>query len=178
MTDRPAESVPTTTLRWSRHSPLDVGFLLATVALLGDQASKLAVEVAMNPPRTIPVTPYFNLVLNFNYSRGISFGFLSSGPVADAGTWALILLSTAIVAGLSVWLARTTDPKEAGAMGAIIGGAIGNILDRLSLDHVTDFLDFHVGGWHWPAFNLADTFISCGVAVLMLRSFVSSRKGG
>lgn len=171
------EATRTRSRRWPWRHPLDIGFLVATVALLGDMVTKWFVaEVVMNPPRTIPVTAFFNLVLHYN--RGVSFGFLSSGPVAEAGPWVLIVLSAAIVAGLFVWLARTSDRWEGGALGAIIGGAIGNILDRLSHGGVTDFLDFYVGSWHWPAFNLADTFISCGVAVLLLRSFLSSREDG
>lgn len=176
MTEPPAKPASIIAFRWPWRRALDVGLLLAIVTLLADQVSKVAVEVAMNPPRTVPLTPFFNLVLHYNW--GISLEFLSTGRVADAGPWVLIPLSSAIVAALFVWLLRTTDPWKAGALGAIMGGVIGNILDRLSLDHVTEFLDFYVGAWHWPAFNLADTFIGCGIIVLLFRSFLSPRKQG
>lgn len=174
MTKLPPSEPATKASSASPGGASNVGFIVAAVVLLGDLVTKsIIADLVMDPPRTIPVAPFFNLVLHYN--RGVSFGFLSSGPVADAGPWVLIALSAAIVAALVVWLARTSDWWEGGALGAIIGGALGNILDRIRHGGVTDFLDFYLGNWHWPAFNLADTFITCGVAVLLLRSFVDRR---
>lgn len=148
--------------------------LFASFLVVGlDQASKwLMAAIVMDPPRVIPVTPFFNLVLGFN--PGVSFGLLGDlgpwGPVALSG------LTLAIVAFLVLWLWRTQDILEASALGLIIGGAVGNLIDRLRDGAVTDFLDFYVGQYHWPAFNLADTSISLGVAIILYRSFFQARR--
>ncbi len=140
------------------------------VAAILDQATKwLFLTHVMNPPRVIPVTPFFNFVLTFN--RGVSFGMFGSGSIAEAGPWLLTSVTSAIVVVLIVWMVRSSDRWEALALGSISGGAIGNIIDRVRQGAVTDFLDFYVGSWHWPAFNLADAFICCGVALLLVRSF-------
>ena len=110
-----------------------------------------------------PVTGFFNLVLTHN--TGVSFGLLAADSPSRA--WMLSGLSLAIVTGLTVWLTRQDRVVPAYAIGAIIGGAIGNVIDRLHAPGVIDFLDFHVAGWHWPAFNVADSGISVGVAVLL-----------
>jgi signal peptidase II len=148
------------------------GVAAAAVALIADQASKwLIVNVVMNPPQLMPITPFFNLTLGLN--RGVSFGMLSEG-LGDT-PWVLIIISLIIVAAMVVWLTRTRALAEALGLGAIIGGALGNIVDRLRLGGVIDFLDFHVAGWHWPAFNMADTAITIGVALLLLSTLVERR---
>ena len=85
--------------------------------------------------------------------------------------WALVLLAFAIVAWLSVWLWRAQGRVVSAALGLIIGGALGNVADRMRFQAVTDFLDFHLGAYHWPAFNLADVAVVCGAALLILDSF-------
>jgi signal peptidase II len=90
--------------------------------------------------------------------------------------WALVALTLAIVAVLAVWLARTAQAGLAAALGAVIGGALGNVMDRLIHGAVADFLDFHAFGWHWPAFNLADAAIVCGIGWLILGAFFAERK--
>ncbi len=144
------------------------GLLIALVALGVDQFSKwLMVAVVMDPPRIIPVTPFFNLVLGYN--RGVSFGFLSGlGP---AGPMVITALSLAVVIFLLVWLWRSTAVWDVIGIGMIVGGALGNILDRVRAGAVTDFLDFFVGQYRWPTFNLADTAIFIGVAVMLIGSF-------
>ncbi len=148
--------------------------LFASFLVAGlDQASKwFMADVVMDPPRVIPVTPFFNLVLGFN--PGVSFGFL--GNLGSSGPVALSVLTLAIVAFLVIWLWRTQDIWEASALTAIIGGAVGNLLDRLRDGAVTDFLDFYVGQYHWPAFNLADSAIILGVGLILIRSFLSSKE--
>lgn len=94
-----------------------------------------------------------------------------AGSIAEAGPWLLTAVTSTIVVVLIVWMVRTLDRWETIALGSIAGGAIGNIIDRVRQGAVTDFLDFYVGDWHWPAFNLADAFISCGVTLLLVRSF-------
>ncbi|MCO6416127.1 signal peptidase II [Siccirubricoccus sp. KC 17139] len=137
----------------------------ALLALALDQATKWWVLTElMDSPRVIPVTPFFNLVLGRN--RGVSFGLLSADH--PAAPWLLSSLALVIVAGLVVWMTRDRRPGMAAAVGLIAGGALGNVVDRLRHGAVTDFLDFHAAGYHWPAFNLADTAIFVGVALLLL----------
>ena len=81
-----------------------------------------------------------------------------------------------IVAGLVYWLRRVTSPLLAVAIGLIIGGAVGNVVDRIRLGAVVDFLDFHIGSWHWPAFNLADSAICVGVAAMLLDGLLLHRE--
>ncbi len=149
---------------------LDAGAIALLVGVILDQATKwLFLTHVMNPPRVIPVTSFFNFVLVYN--RGVSFGMFGTGSIAEAGPWLLTAVTSAIVVVLIVWMVRSSDRWETVALGSIAGGAIGNIVDRVRQGAVTDFLDFYVGNWHWPAFNLADVFISCGVTLLLVRSF-------
>jgi len=148
------------------------GVGLCLLTLIIDIASKwLIINIVMNPPRIIPVTPFFNIVLGWN--RGVSFGFLNMGA---NGQWILIALSSAIVAGLFYWLWKTTRTAEMVAIGFISGGAIGNIVDRIQFGGVTDFLDFYIGRYHWPSFNGADTFIFIGAAIMILDSLFFDHK--
>lgn len=142
-----------------------LGLVLAAVVIGLDQASKWYIlTVVMQPPRVIEVTSFFNLVLAWN--PGVSFGLFSDadGPTPDI----LIGFAGAITLVLLVWLVRTGRRLTAVSLGLIIGGAIGNVIDRASYGAVVDFLDFHAYGWHWPAFNVADSGISIGVALILL----------
>ena len=146
----------------SRRFALGLGLALAVV--VADQLSKWwIVERVMQPPRVIPVTPYFNLVMGWN--RGVSFGMLNWDSAAAA--WVLSALALAIVALLVVWMARDDRASCTAALGGVIGGALGNVIDRVRFGAVADFLDFHVFGYHWPAFNAADTAISLGALALL-----------
>ena len=141
---------------------LGLGLAFATMAL--DQLTKWwIVNFVMNPPSVIEVTPFFNLVLGLN--RGVSFGMFSSD--SNLSRWLLTALALAIVCALAVWLWRAEKPWLAVALGLIIGGAIGNVIDRAMVGAVVDFLDFHVADYHWPTFNVADMGITCGAAVLI-----------
>ena len=141
-----------------------LGIAFAGAALAVDQVTKwLAIENAEGLSNGVAIFPGFNLVFLRNY--GISFGFLGGIP-----WWVLVLLTTAIVLALIIWLLRTTNIYEASGLGLIIGGALGNISDRIRLGAVTDFLDFYAGSIHWPAFNMADTFIFCGVILLLWKN--------
>jgi signal peptidase II len=140
--------------------------IAALVAVL-DQLSKWwVVEVVMNPPRTIEVTPFFNLVMGWN--RGVSFGLFNTDSPVTA--WLLPAVAVVIVVVLTAWLIRVDRLVLGAALGFIIGGAVGNIVDRLRFGAVADFLDFHAIGVHWPAFNLADAMITVGAAVLIFDS--------
>lgn len=127
--------------------------------------------LVMDPPRVIPVSPIFNLVLVYN--RGISFGLLS-----ELGPWGPIVLSAlaaALIGLLLVWLRRTNRRSETIGIAMILGGAAGNLVDRLHDGAVTDFLDLYIGKYHWPTFNGADVFISAGVLCLLVSSICSGK---
>lgn len=145
-----------------------IGMTLAILIAALDQASKWwVVETVMLPPRVIPVTDFFNLVLGLN--RGISFGMLDMQ--SPMGRWILSGLAIAITAALLVWMWRADKRLVAGALGLIVGGAMGNVIDRALVGAVIDFLDFHWAGFHWPAFNVADIAITSGAAALIWDSF-------
>jgi signal peptidase II len=151
------------------------GLVTAFVVIILDQLSKAAVlrffAGRAFGDREI-VTSFFNLVLTFN--RGISFGLFNGGARLNA---LLFSLAAAAIAGVLVyWLTRVTSPFLAVAIGLIIGGAVGNVIDRLRLGAVVDFLDFHAGTLHWPAFNLADSAICIGVAAMLLDGLLMRRE--
>ncbi len=158
------EPRPGTTLR--------LALALAAVVLVLDQASKWVILTqVMDPPRVIEVTGFFNLVLTYN--TGVSFGLF--GGAAAWKPWALGGLALAVSAGLLYWLARQPERLLGLAIGLIVGGALGNALDRAHQPGVVDFLDFHLAGWHWPAFNLADSSIFLGVAILVFDGLFGER---
>jgi len=147
-----------------------LGLLVACFILLLDQASKWYMLLSvMQPPRVIPVFPFFNLVSAWN--RGVSFGMFDS-DLPWMG-WVLSALALAIVAFLVNWLRKTDRRHLAIAIGMIIGGAIGNVIDRAVHGAVFDFLDVFVGRYHWPAFNVADSGITVGAVILVLDSVFS-----
>ena len=151
-----------------------VSLAIAAVLIVADQITKwIILERVMVPPRIIPVTDFFNLVLVWN--RGVSFGLFSDGDPSQR--WILIGVALAVTTALTVWLWRADRWPVALALGLVIGGALGNVIDRLRFGAVADFLDFHVAGFHWPAFNLADSAITVGVALLVLDSLFGSRAG-
>ncbi|MBM9595137.1 signal peptidase II [Roseitranquillus sediminis] len=142
-----------------------LGLAVAAAALALDQGSKALALSSPSLPVGVEVLPVMNLVLVRN--DGVSFGML--GGLLP--WWALVLLAFAIVAWLSVWLWRSQGQVVSVALGLVIGGALGNVVDRVRLQAVTDFLDFHVGAYHWPAFNLADVAVFSGAALLVWDSF-------
>lgn len=144
---------------------LELVVIAAIIAL--DQATKAWVLWAYRPwTWPIEVTPFFNLVLVWN--EGISFGLLQ-GNDASLQRWALTALAVVVAAALWWWL-RTGEHGRSQRWGLvlIIGGALGNAIDRAVHGAVVDFLDFHVAGWHWPAFNVADSAIVIGAVLLVL----------
>lgn len=138
---------------------------LSLAVLVADLASKELALALLEPGRPVPVLPVLNWTLVFN--PGAAFSFLG-----DAGGWQRWLFSgLALVVSvlLVVWLRQT--PREqrwlASAYALILGGAVGNLIDRLRHGHVVDFVDVHWRGWHFPAFNVADAAITCGAAILI-----------
>lgn len=146
------------------------GLAGAVAAFAADQATKTVVN-ASSAALTggVPVFPGFNLI--FLRNDGVTFGLLDGVP-----WWALSALALGIVGWLAVLMARAERRFEALAYGLVIGGALGNVADRLRFGAVTDFLDFYAGGWHWPAVNLSDVTVVGGVALLLLSEYRASRK--
>jgi signal peptidase II len=151
-------------------SPRLIGLLCIAGALVADQLSKWFVLTdLMNPPQVISVLPVFDLVLAWN--KGVSFGFLNHyGP---NGTIALIAVSCAITVFFLIWLLRARNLWLGVGLGFVVGGATGNLIDRIQFGAVVDFLHFHHGNFSFPAFNLADTFITIGVILIFVESFIS-----
>ncbi len=142
--------------------------LLALLVAMADQLTKWWVLESFAPGEVRQVTPFFNLVLTFN--KGAAFSFLSGA--GGWQRWFFVGLTLVVGVGLIVWLWRLRPDEGLTALGLslILGGAMGNLVDRLHSGRVTDFLDFHWQQWHWPAFNLADSAITLGVALLILVS--------
>ena len=151
-----------------------LGLPIALLVLLLDQATKwLMLLVVMAPPRIIEVTGFFNLVLAWN--TGVSFSaFAGSGP---AGRWILVGVAVVICGFVLAWMGRTQRRLLIAGFAVIVGGALGNVIDRVIHGAVVDFLDFHLAGWHWPAFNLADTAITLGVVAIIADSLFGPRHG-
>ncbi len=145
---------------------------VAAAAFALDQATKwLMLNIVLSPPQVIAVAPFFNLRLGFN--TGVSFGMFKD--VFDDFPWVLTAFKVVVAGGLSVWALRTESTAERIGLSLIAGGALGNALDRWRQGAVTDFLDLHYGGWHWPTFNIADVAIVCGAGLLILGSFFTGQ---
>jgi signal peptidase II len=159
-----------------RRDMLARGLAVAVAVVILDQLSKIAVLAffagRVLPQRMLSLTSFFDLVLTFN--RGMSFGMFNNGPGLNAALFSL--MAAVIVAVLLWWLSRVSHPFLAVAIGMIVGGAIGNVVDRLRFGAVVDFLYFHVGSWYWPAFNLADSAICLGVAAMLLDGLLLHRE--
>lgn len=141
--------------------------LWSMAAALLDQASKwLILTRVMDPPRVIELTPFFNLRLGFNF--GVSFG-MGSEMFSDSARW-LAAFKLVVATGLVVWAFRTRVRLERIGLALIAGGALGNALDRWRQGAVTDFIDLHWRGWHWPTFNGADIAITLGVVAILIAS--------
>lgn len=153
---------------------LRIGLILATLVLAADQATKwymlfvLGLPVVGHVP-LIAIGPFgFDLTMVWN--RGVTFGLFSG-----SGAWNhLILAGLALVVSgfLLRWLSRSETRLVTYALGAVIGGAIGNVIDRVRFGAVVDFVDVHAWGWHWYVFNVADAAIVCGVLALVVDALI------
>jgi len=166
----------------ANRDSLRSGLGLAAAIIILDQLSKWwVVERLMRPegvegtpfftPFKVRLAPFFDLVMTWN--RGVSFGIGN-----NSGPWnALILsgLALVIVVAMVVWLRKAEGRLMPLALGGIIGGALGNVIDRARFGAVADFLDIHVGAYHWPAFNLADSAITVGAVFLVVDSLFAKR---
>ena len=144
-------------------------FGLAALVVILDRITKAVVLDSFAPGESRVVTGFFNLVLVFN--KGAAFSFLAAAPGWQTPVFAAIAVVAAVV--ISILIFRNAGNKIfCGALGLILGGALGNLYDRLVYGQVVDFLDFHVAGWHWPAFNVADSAITLGAGILIAESFM------
>lgn len=156
-----------------RQALLRFGVALALLVVLFDQLTKWwALGTLGEPPRLIEVTSFLNFVMVWN--RGISFGLMDSD--SSVAPWLFVAIAGAVAGGIVFWLTRLTRRWIAAAFGLVLGGAIGNLIDRLRFQAVVDFLDFHAADYHWPAFNLADASISAGVVFLAIDALLSPWK--
>lgn len=156
-------------------TPPRLGWLFAAFTLVMDQFSKwYLLEVMDMATRREPIilSDFFALVMVWNH--GISFGLFSNHGI-DA-RWPLMLLALIITAIMARWLHRASQRFTALAIGLIIGGALGNVIDRARFGAVADFFYAHIGQWGWPAFNIADAAICIGVALLLVESMFKRKQ--
>lgn len=144
---------------------------LIAIAVILDQLSKLWIVQRLQLGQSIDLLPFLNFRLSHNV--GIAFGMLG-----QAGPYLLVAVTSCVTAGLIVWLIKT--PKQwiwqSVALSFIIGGAIGNLLDRISRGYVVDFIDFYIKEWHFHTFNIADSFITVGAVILIGVSFIYKKE--
>ncbi|MDD5364433.1 MAG: signal peptidase II [Gallionellaceae bacterium] len=153
-------STPKSGLRW---------LWLSALTLVLDQVTKLAVMAKLAPYQdVVPLTGFFNLVHVHN--TGAAFSLFADQPGWQRGFFIVLALAAAAVI-LDLLRKVNGRAQFCVALALILGGALGNVIDRVLYGHVIDFLDFHVGAWHWPAFNVADSGITLGAALLILDAF-------
>lgn len=149
-----------------------LGLLVATV--IADQVSKeLLMRYILKVGAIVNVIDgFFRLVIVWN--PGVSFGFLGGDKALPP--WVLSTVAVLVCIGLMMWLRRVDRPLTGWGIGLVMGGAIGNVIDRARWGQVFDFADFHVGQWHWPAFNVADSAIVVGVGLMLVDSFIGEKR--
>lgn len=151
-----------------------LGMVLAAVILVADQATKLWLVnvLGLKLGQSVDILPVLSLTRVHNY--GISLGMLQAG--SEIARWGLV----ALTAGISIWLLRWLTRADRGyvalAVGLILGGAVGNIIDRVAYGYVVDFIHAHLSGWSFYVFNIADSAITIGVALLILNSLRRGQK--
>ncbi len=141
---------------------------IALVVVLLDQLSKIMMSQLLVYGQSEPMTSYFNLVMVYN--KGAAFSFLADQP----GWQRYFFTGVSVIASLFIlWMLKRNPTQRlfCWSLALILGGAIGNLIDRIAYGHVIDFLDFHVRGWHWPAFNVADSAITVGAILFVLDEF-------
>lgn len=155
-------------MRIEARRALALALAVSVVLVLADQWTKYAITSNLRYGESVAVTSFFNLVLVYN--KGAAFSFLS-----DAGGWQRVFFIgiTCVAIVVLSWLIAKHESEKLFRWGLtlILGGAIGNLIDRIAYGHVVDFLDFHFAGWHFWAFNVADSAITIGAGLLILDSF-------
>ena len=143
-------------------------FCLSAAVIVLDYLTKVAVLQSFAPGESRAVAPFFNLVLVFN--KGAAFSFLATAQGWQTLFFAAIAIVASVVISFLIVRNRSKTLFCTG-LALILGGALGNLYDRVVYGHVVDFLDFHAAGWHWPAFNVADSAITVGAGILIVESF-------
>ena len=155
-------------MRIEARRALALAFAVSVLLVVADQWTKFAITSNLRYGESVAITSYFNLVLVYN--KGAAFSFLS-----DAGGWQRVFFIgiTCVAIVVLSWLIAKHESEKLFRWGLtlILGGAIGNLIDRIAYGHVVDFLDFHFAGWHFWAFNVADSAITIGAGLLILDSF-------
>lgn len=147
-------------------------YLIILLTIVFDQVSKALVYADLPLYQPIPVCPFFNLFFTMN--KGVSFSFLASdSPLVP---WLLSGFALGVCGLLAYWIAHEKDKWTRIGLALVLGGALGNVIDRIRLGAVIDFLDFYIGTYHWPAFNVADSAICVGVAIIIIKSFQKKEK--
>jgi signal peptidase II len=151
-----------------RDMPMLKWLWLAALALVLDQASKLLVDNTMQLYQSIELLPFFKLT--YVHNTGAAFSFLSQAGGWQRWFFAGLAIMISII--ITIWISRLQKHETllAIALSLILGGAIGNLIDRLAYGYVIDFLDVYYQTWHWPAFNIADSAITLGVGLMLLES--------
>lgn len=150
-----------------------LGLLVAIAAMIIDQLSKyIILKYVLTEYAAVIIAPFFAIVRAWN--TGVSFSMFNNYGIK--GVYVLSSVALIIVVMLLKWLKDEKNNVIRVALGLIIGGAIGNVIDRIRLGAVFDFLDFHIGEYHWPAFNMADSFICIGAGIVIVYSLLGSKK--
>ncbi len=147
---------------------------VSVVVLLVDQCTKLLADAMLTLHQQVAVVPF--IALYKAYNPGAAFSFLSDA--SGWQRWFFVVLAVIVIGVLLVWL-RRLSARETGtslALALILGGAAGNLIDRLVYGYVIDFIDVYYGSWHWPAFNVADAAISVGAFLLLLDALLGNRE--
>ncbi len=148
-------------------------FGLAAAVVVADQLVKAIVLARFFPGERVELAGFLNLVLVFN--KGAAFSFLAGADGWQTPLFAAFAVVAAVVLGFLILKNKNKNLTNA-AFALVLGGAVGNVIDRLRLGAVVDFVDFHALGWHFPAFNVADSAITVGAALLIYEGFVHDEK--
>ncbi len=155
--------------QWSDSQVLRVHILISLLVLVLDQICKWIVLTTMEPFDPVAITGFFNLILVFN--KGAAFGFLADSELDANSIFLYSNIAILFLLFYTLWLLRPGRSQSVTGIWLILGGALGNIADRIVHGHVVDFLDFHYGGWHYSTFNIADACISVGAVLIVLEFF-------
>ena len=147
---------------------------VSVVVLILDQCTKLLADALLGAYQSLELLPFLALRKAYNY--GAAFSFL--GDASGWQRWFFIILALVVIGILVAWLRRlpASDTRTRVALVLILGGAAGNVIDRLVYGYVIDFIDVFYGSWHWPTFNIADSAISVGAFLLILDAFLGHKK--
>jgi signal peptidase II len=168
-----AADAPAPADTWRLRRNRSIGFVIAFLVFIFDQATKWVVTYPLNlenqPDQNIKITSFFNL--HWVENNGVSLGLLSAdGPM---GRWLLVAMTAAIAIFVANWMWREKRRDDSAALALVLGGALGNILDRSRFGHVVDFADLHFGTWRpFLVFNVGDAAITIGVLLLLVRALL------